>query len=79
MSRSKHQRHKVIKSKRIKQPHPYRSRKIKPYGLKGFCGYGGEIYTKKYGEICVDIINKKRQRRISKQEIRNELNKNEEL
>lgn len=51
MSRSRHQRHKIIKSKRIKQPYPYRNRKIKPYGLKGWCNYGGEI--------CVDLVNKK--------------------
>ena len=52
MSRSKHQQHRFFHSKRHKQPHPYRNRKIKPYGLKGWCGYGGEYYRRKLGEIC---------------------------
>lgn len=34
MSRSKHQQHKFFHNKR--QPHPFRNRKIKPYGLKGW-------------------------------------------
>ena len=74
MSRSRHQRHKIIKSKRIKQPYPYRNRKIKPYGLKGWCNYGGEIYTKQYGEICVDLVNKKKARQLGKELIIKELN-----
>lgn len=71
MSRSKHQRHKFFHNKR--QPHPYRNRKIKPYGLKGWCNYGGEYYRKKLGEICIDIVNKKRIRVLTKKLIKQEL------
>ena len=73
MSRSKHQRHKFFHSKQHKQPHPYRNRKIKPYGLKGWCGYGGEYYRKKLGEICIDLVNKKRTRALTKKLIKQEL------
>lgn len=79
MSRSRHQRHRFFHSKRLKQPHPYRHRKIKPYGLKGWCGYGGEFYRKKYGEICVDLVNKKQYRRILKKELLNEVRNRENL
>ena len=73
MSRSKHQQHRFFHSKRHKQPHPYRHRKIKPYGLKGWCGYGGEYYRKNLGEICIDLVNKKRTRVLSKKLIKQEL------
>lgn len=69
MSRSRHQRHRFFHTKRFKQPHPYRHRKTKPYGLKGWCGYGGEFYRRKYGEIFVDLVNKKKYRRILKKEL----------
>lgn len=72
MSRSKHQRHKFFHNKR--QPHPYRNRKIKPYGLKGWCGYGGEYYRRNLGEICIDLVNKKQARTLSKKLIKQELN-----
>ena len=36
-----------------------RHRKHIPYGSKGYCGMGGEIYSKKYGYIVDDIVNKK--------------------
>lgn len=71
MSRSKHQRHKFFHNKQ--QPHPYRHRKIKPYGLKGWCGYGGEYYRRKLGEICIDLVNKKRTRALTKKLIKQEL------
>ena len=77
MSRSKHQRHKFFHNKR--QPHPFRSRKIKPYGLKGWCGYGGEVYMKKYGEILIDLINKTRYRRLLKKEMLEEIRSMENL
>lgn len=72
MSRSKHQRHKFFHNKR--QPHPYRNRKTKPYGLKGWCGYGGEHYRKDLGEICIDLVNKKQARNLAKKLIKEELN-----
>lgn len=73
MSRSKHQQHRFFHSKQHKQPHPYRNRKIKPYGLKGWCGYGGEYYRKNIGEICIDLVNKKRTRALTKKLIKQEL------
>ena len=72
MSRSKHQRHKFFHNKR--QPHPFRNRKIKPYGLKGWCGYGGEYYRKNLGEVCIDLVNKKQARILAKKLIKQELN-----
>jgi hypothetical protein len=71
MSRSKHQRHKFFHNKR--QPHPYRNRKIKPYGLKGWCNYGGEFYSKRLGEICIDLVNKTRYRRLLKKKMLEEI------
>ena len=72
MSRSKHQRHKFFHNKR--QPHPFRNRKIKPYGLKGWCSYGGEYYRRNLGEVCVDLVNKKQARVLAKKLIKQELN-----
>ena len=71
MSRSKYQRHKFFHNRR--QPHPYRNRKIKPYGLKGWCNYGGEFYRKRLGEICIDLVNKTRYRRLLKNEMLEEI------
>ena len=50
-----------------------RNRKIKPYGFKGWCGYGGEQYLKKYGEIMTDVVNKKYERIKGKKQIEYEL------
>ena len=72
MSRSKHQQHKFFHNRR--QPHPFRNRKIKPYGLKGWCGYGGEYYRKKLGEVCIDLVNKKQALTLAKKLIKQELN-----
>ena len=72
MSRSKHQQHKFFHNQR--QQHPFRNRKIKPYGLKGWCGYGGEYYRKKLGEVCIDLVNKKQARVLAKKLIKQELN-----
>jgi hypothetical protein len=67
MSRSRHQRHKLFKDK---HPNPFRRRKRKPFGLKPFTGYGGEQYYRRYKtEVCENVINKKRQRRLYKQEL----------
>lgn len=72
MSRSKHQQHKFFHNRR--QPHPFRNRKIKPYGLKGWCGYGGEYYRRNLDEVCVDLVNKKQARVLAKKLIKQELN-----
>lgn len=72
MSRSKHQQHKFFHNRR--NPHPFRRRKIKPYGLKGWCNYGGEYYRKNLGEVCIDLVNKKQARVLAKKLIKQELN-----
>lgn len=36
-------------------------------------GWGGEIYFKKYGEIMMDVVDKKKARREAKKHIENEL------
>ncbi|MBP5723272.1 MAG: hypothetical protein J6X18_06840 [Bacteroidales bacterium] len=38
---------------------PNRKRKHIPYGSKGYCGYGGETYSKKYGVFITDVVDKK--------------------
>ena len=37
---------------------PNRYRKHIPYGSKGHCGYGGETYSRKYGEFITDVVDK---------------------
>lgn len=39
----------------------------------GSQGWGGEIYFKKYGEIMMDVVDKKKARREAKKHIENEL------
>ena len=45
----------------------FRHRKHIPYGSKGYCGYGGEFYSKKHsGFYITDIVDKKRERKKNK-------------
>lgn len=46
---------------------------IRAYGSQGWKGWGGEIYFKKYGEIMMDVVDKKKARREAKKHIENEL------
>lgn len=85
MSRSKHQRHQTFRGKKYPRRILYfyfkdgykllkeRKRKIKPYGLKIFIGYGEEVYSNKFGEYFLTMTNKKRERQNAKKEISNEL------
>lgn len=84
MARSKNNFHPTHHKKKYRYPRyilgidkngnlKWRNRKIKPYGFKGWCGYGGEEYFKKYGEIMTDIVNKKYERRKGKKQIEYEL------
>lgn len=79
MSRTFNKHHPTTRNPKNRFPSPllnlntYRKRKIKPYGLKGWCGYGGEVYFKKWGEVMADIVNKKKARRDSKNIINQEL------
>lgn len=66
MSRSKHQSHPTSHSKCDREPDPMRKRKHIPYGSKGMCGYGGEKYYRKYGEVATDVVNKSKERQLSK-------------
>lgn len=50
-----------------KKWNPFRRRKHIPYGSKGHCGYGGETYSKRYGEFIVDVVDKKSYRQRIKQ------------
>lgn len=52
--------------KRRHKPSAFRRRKHIPYGSKGYCGYGGEFYSKTQGEIIIDIINKSKERKKNK-------------
>lgn len=79
MSRSFHQRHRRYRNKKYprtiiedyidnngKRKYVWRNRKIKPYGIKMFIGYGEETYSKKYGEFFETQVNKKAERNKSK-------------
>lgn len=44
MSRSYHQRHPLSHNKKSRSPYPGRRRKMAPYGMKRFIGYGEEEY-----------------------------------
>ena len=56
---------------RHKQFNPNRHRKHVPYGSKGYCGYGGESYSRKYGLFLDDVVDK----RAFRQKIRIALHK----
>lgn len=81
MSRSYHQHHKIIRSEKC--PSPYIDdagkiskgrRKMIPYGSQGYCGYGNEVYIKKWHEeMILDVINKRKERRNAKKQIEEEL------
>ena len=79
MSRSYHQHHKM--QRKEKCPSPYRDnegtqdkhRKMRPYGCLGYCGWGGEIFIKKWGEIMLDLVNKRKARRDAKKQILEQL------
>lgn len=78
MSRSYNEHHKLMRGEKF--PSPYidnsgkksRHRKMKPYGSKGYCDNDG-IYVKKWGEICLDIVDKRKPRRDSKKQILQDL------
>ena len=42
-----------------KRINPDRRRKHIPYGSKGYCGYGGESYSRKHGEFIDDVVDKR--------------------
>ena len=54
----------------MKKKNPNRHRKHIPYGSKGYCGYGGEYYSAKYGVFIDDIIDKKSHRQKIKSTLR---------
>ena len=54
-----------------KRVNPDRHRKHVPYGSKGYCGYGGESYSRKYGLFIDDVVDK----RAFRQKIRITLHK----
>lgn len=47
--------------------------KHRAYGSQGWKGWGGETYFKKYGEVWIDVVDKKKTRRESKEYIKKEL------
>lgn len=81
MSRSYHQKHPTHHNPRNRIPNPFRdkegkiwrSRRIKPYGYMGWCGWGGESYFKRFGEIMISLVDKKKARREAKKLINKEL------
>lgn len=91
MSRSKHQRHdthdilgyteEYYRCKKLgircdyHNEFKWRKRKLKPYGLKLFTGYGGESYSHKYKiEFLSPIINKKSKRQKLKKDLKDQIN-----
>ena len=85
MSRSRHQRHSI--SRKHKQPRTvldtcikdghkcitWKHIRLRPYGRKNFIGWGGEIYSKKFGYYFLNLTCKKTERRNSKKLIASEL------
>lgn len=86
MSRSYHQRHPTSRGRKFPREilemykkdgityFIFRKRKIKPYGRKNFIGWGAEMWSQKYGEYMGIYTNKKRERRIAKNDIIKEIN-----
>ena len=76
MSRTLNESHPTRHSKKSRFPNPFkdrfgyidRKRRMKPYGLVGYKGYGGETYFRRFGDIIIDIVNKKGYRRKLKQD-----------
>lgn len=81
MSRTYEEHHPTAHNPKNRFPSPYldkegkieRKRKHRAYGSQGWKGWGGETYFKKYGEIMVDIVDKKKARREAKKYIKKEL------
>ena len=48
--------------------------RLRPYGRKNFIGYGEETYSKEFGEYYATVTDKKRERRLAKYNIKQELN-----
>lgn len=53
-----------------KRCNPDRHRKHIPYGSQGYCGYGGESYSRKYGEFITDVVDKSSYRQKIKRLLR---------
>lgn len=78
MSRTYKEHHPTAHNPKNRIPTPYldkegkveRRRKRRAYGSQG---WGGEIYFKKYGEIMMDVVDKKKARCEAKKHIENEL------
>lgn len=76
MSRSRNQHHPASRSGKL--PSPYldkegkipRRRKRRPYGSLGWKGWGGETYFSKWGELMLDVINKRKARNDWKKELK---------
>lgn len=68
MSRTYKEYHPTAHNPKNRIPTPYldkegkveRRRKRRAYGSQGWKGWGGEIYFKKYGEIMMDVVDKKK-------------------
>lgn len=69
MSRTYKEHHPTAHNPKNRIPTPYldkegkvkRRRKRRAYGSQGWKGWGGETYFKKYGEIMIDVVDKKKQ------------------
>ena len=80
MSRSYNEHHKISRTEKC--PSPYidnegkkkRHRKMIPYGSEGYCGFGGEFYIRKWGEILMDVVKKRKARKLAKKQILEYLN-----
>lgn len=78
MSRTYNKHHPTAHNPKNRFPSPYldnegkveRRRKRRPYGCLGWCGYGGETYFKRFGELLLDIVDKKRVRRDIKRKLK---------
>lgn len=74
MSRTFGEHHPVAHNPKNRFPSPYLDNEGKKerraYGSQG---WGGEIYFKRFGEIMIDCVNKRKARQLIKKQIREEL------
>ena len=78
MSRSRNQHHPTAHNPKNRFPLPYldkegkipRRRKRRPYGSLGWKRLGGETYFSKWGELMLDVINKRKARNDWRKELK---------
>lgn len=74
MSRTFNEQHPTTHSRHNRFPNPFKDKdgkierktKLKPHGVKYHVGYGAETYFRRFGDVCVYVINKNKERKLNK-------------